>query len=53
MMKPCNKKKYDRIGAMIALANTKSEYASTKRNEKRYYYCKECNAYHLTSKDKE
>lgn len=48
----CKKRRYDRIGAMYALANIKSPFSSMKRNEKRYYYCKSCNAYHLTSKDK-
>lgn len=50
----CNKKKYkDKISAMFALSQTQfvGNY-SPKRNEKRFYFCNECNAWHLTSKDK-
>ena len=50
----CNKKKYkDKISAMFALSQTKfvGNY-NPKRNEKRFYFCNECNAWHLTSKDK-
>lgn len=47
----CNKRKYkDRIAAMFALASCyKSGNKGGFRFEKRIYFCKECNAYHLTS----
>ena len=46
----CNKRKYDRIGAMFALSQCKrvGNYNSS-RNEYRIYYCEECKSYHLTS----
>lgn len=47
-MKKCNKVKYDKIGAMLALASCKSRKAKSYRLERRYYYCKLCKAYHLT-----
>jgi hypothetical protein len=46
----CKKKKFDKIGAKIALAmalNGGKKY----RREKRIYYCGDCNAWHLTSKE--
>lgn len=47
----CNKIKYDRIGAMFALSQTKHRgNYNPRRNEQRIYYCKICNAWHLTSK---
>ena len=47
----CKKRKYDKLGAMFALSQWRriGNYNSS-RNEKRYYYCSECGAYHLTSK---
>lgn len=47
----CTKRKYDKIGALFALSQTKKvgNY-NPKRNECRTYFCKVCNAYHLTSK---
>lgn len=48
----CHKKKYkDKLSAMFALSQCKKfgNFIS-KRNECRIYYCKECSAYHLTSK---
>lgn len=50
-MKKCNKIKYDKLGAMLALASCKSKKAKSYRLEKRYYYCKFCKAYHLTKQN--
>lgn len=52
MTKHCNKKKYDKIGAMIALASCQKSgrFGNSKRNECRLYYCDICKSYHLTSK---
>lgn len=47
----CNKKCYDKIGAMFALSQCK-HFGSAKRNEKRIYFCPICKKWHLTSKDK-
>lgn len=48
----CSKIKYkDRLSAMIALASCLSVH-NKKRMETRYYWCKECNAYHLTKKNR-
>lgn len=50
--KKCNKVKYkDKLSAMIALASCLSLH-NKKRMETRYYWCKECNAYHLTKMNK-
>lgn len=47
----CKKIKYDRLGALFALSQTKYEgNFKAKRNEQRIYFCKKCNAWHLTSK---
>jgi hypothetical protein len=47
----CNKKKLDEIKAMLIIASAQSSNNSNhKRKELRYYYCKECKAYHTTSK---
>lgn len=50
----CHKKKYDKIGAMLALSSCqKSErFGNHNRQETRFYYCDECKAYHLTSQKK-
>ena len=49
----CNKKKFSKFEAMLYLVNSdfknKKRKGRTKRKECRYYYCKQCNAYHLTS----
>lgn len=49
----CNKKKFTKFEAMLYLANSDLRYkqskGKTRRKECRYYYCKQCNAYHLTS----
>lgn len=48
MGKQCKKKKYrDELSVMIALADCHSS-RNPKRMETRYYWCEECNAYHLT-----
>lgn len=47
----CTKKKFDRIGALMVVANAQRKtQKSIKRKEKRIYFCKECNAFHTTSK---
>lgn len=49
----CHKRKFDKIGVMFALSQTKRQANyNHNRQEKRYYYCSECNAWHLTSHDK-
>jgi len=49
--KKCQKKKFDKIGAMLVLAKIKRPgQKNFSRKEKRYYYCTECKTYHLTSK---
>lgn len=46
----CRKRKYDKIGAMFALAKTKhNANYNHNRKETRIYFCEKCNAYHLTS----
>lgn len=45
----CNKKKFDKLGAKIAVAMAKGS-GKQYRREKRYYYCTDCRAWHLTSK---
>lgn len=45
----CKKRKFkDKISAMLALAQCKNA-KSGRRQETRFYYCKECHAWHLTS----
>ena len=47
----CTKRRYDKVGAMIALAGT--DFASnrnSKRHECRMYFCDSCRAWHLTSR---
>lgn len=47
----CKKKKLDKIGAMMIIAKAqKQTQMNFNRNEKRFYFCKICNAYHTTSK---
>lgn len=48
---PCRKIRYDKIGAMWAVAQAKNSGDSYRR-EIRQYWCKECKAYHLTSQQK-
>jgi hypothetical protein len=44
----CNKKRFDKIGAMLAVAKAKNS-PNSKRQENRYYLCSNCGSYHLTS----
>ena len=47
----CNKKKIDKVKALLIIANAqKQTQRNFKRKEIRYYYCEECKAYHTTSK---
>lgn len=48
----CKKKRYkDKLEAMFALSQArKHRRKGHNRREKRFYFCKECNCYHLTSK---
>ena len=50
-MTKCNKKKFDKIGAMLALAkaNKLASGGNFNRREHRIYYCEHCKAWHLTS----
>lgn len=51
---PCNKKKF-KEKALVQQALVKARENSSdneERKENRYYYCRQCHAYHLTSKDK-
>lgn len=49
----CSKIKYDKLGALFALSQAqKVGKYNPLRNECRVYYCKECQAYRLTSKHK-
>ena len=56
MMKKCTKRKFSKFEAMLVLVQAEMRYkkknGKSKRKECRYYYCKQCNAYHLTSKIK-
>jgi len=46
----CSKKKYTELMASFALSQIwKQGFTNWKRQEKRKYFCKECNAWHLTS----
>jgi hypothetical protein len=47
----CNKKKLDKIKAMMIVANAKKQTQKNfNRREIRVYFCSECDAYHTTSK---
>ena len=52
----CTKRKFSKFEAMLFLAqasmNRKRRKGKSRRKECRYYYCKQCNAYHLTSKER-
>lgn len=51
--KVCNKKRLDKIKAMLIIANAqKPTQKDFSRKERRYYWCKECRCYHTTSKKK-
>jgi len=47
--KTCSKKCFDRIGAMLAIAEAGRIW---KRKEQRMYWCSTCQAFHLTSQKK-
>jgi hypothetical protein len=47
----CSKRKYDKIGAMLAIAKIQNK-GNYNRHECRYYFCNKCKAYHLTSQEK-
>jgi len=47
----CKKNRYTRQEAKKALKDIKREYGD-KANQKSYYYCDKCNAYHLTKYSK-
>jgi len=47
----CKKKPFDRVGAMLAIAEAKVK-SGWKRKELRMYWCKQCSAFHLTSQEK-
>lgn len=46
----CQKRKFDKLGTMIALSMCKRGGSGWKRRELRMYYCGKCKAWHLTSK---
>lgn len=46
MSRKCRKKRFDRLGAMLALAEAQRR---PQRGETRIYYCDRCRAWHLTS----
>ena len=47
----CKKKKYkDEIAAMFALSQCKR--GKGQRQEIRFYYCRDCNSWHLTKQNK-
>lgn len=46
----CKKRRFDEIGAKLALSTiARRDNASRPKTESRYYFCKSCKAYHLTS----
>lgn len=47
----CTKKRFDRIKAMLVVAEALNSTSSS-RQEKRFYWCVPCRAYHVTKKDK-
>jgi hypothetical protein len=44
----CQKRKFDELGARLALARCKKSRGGH-RMERRYYRCEKCGAFHLTS----
>jgi len=51
MLSKCNKRKFDKIKAMMIVANAQKKTQNNfNRREIRVYFCSECNAYHTTSK---
>ena len=49
-MQECKKRKFDKIAAMLVIANAQRSRLS-KRQERRIYWCDDCNAYHVTSQE--
>ena len=51
----CNKRRFDRIGADLALIDIRRRRRRQKqrRGETRRYWCETCRAYHLTSQRQE
>jgi RNase P subunit RPR2 len=49
--KKCTKKRFDELGAKMAIVFAKHSI-DKRRREIRYYFCKECNAYHTTSQER-
>jgi hypothetical protein len=50
-MKVCQKKNFTEFEAMLTIYKAKHS-KKIKRQEKRFYWCKKCKAYHLTSQEK-
>lgn len=51
----CHKVTFSKIDAQIAVYHARyarGHFKSTRRRESRFYWCKECNGFHLTSKSK-
>ena len=49
----CHKKAMDKIKALMLIAKNKgANNHNFNRRERRCYYCKYCNAYHVTSSNK-
>lgn len=47
----CKKKKLDKIGALLVIANAqKPTQKNFKRRELRLYWCNKCQAYHTTKR---
>ncbi len=49
-MNVCKKRKFDKIAAMLVVANAQRSRLS-KRQERRTYWCDDCKAYHTTSQE--
>jgi hypothetical protein len=47
-MNVCNKQKYDKKSALTIL-NLAKKHPKKYRKEKRYYWCEQCQAHHVTS----
>ena len=50
----CRKRRMSRLDAMILCANSqmKRTRGTTPRQERNYYYCDDCRAWHVTSQDR-
>lgn len=47
----CSKRKLSKVDSMLALVETQHKRHRQQVKEQRFYFCKYCNAYHLTSKE--